>query len=169
MFSKLLVVASFVAFAASLQAPNSAFLPPFSQIPVARRQIQFLPQPTLRPYAPVPTPIAYRQTGEASARILKQDSDISPDGSYQYAYETENGISAQESGVPKSLGGNPPEIAEQVQGAFSYTSPEGEHVVLQYAANENGFQPSGSHIPTPPPIPEAIARSLQFLQANGRL
>lgn len=32
---------------------------------------------------------------------------------------------------------------------------------MRYTAGDNGFQAQGSHIPTPPPVPEAIARALQ--------
>ena len=34
--------------------------------------------------------------------IRSQSSDISPDGSYNWQYETENGISASETGSPKA-------------------------------------------------------------------
>lgn len=78
--------------------------------------------------------------------ILRSDSNINPDGSYAYEYETGNGIRVQESGV----GG------KQVQGSVSYTGDDGQPIQFSYVADENGFQPTGSHLPTPPPIPEAI-------------
>lgn len=52
--------------------------------------------------------------------------------------------------------------AEVIRGSFSYTSPEGQPISLSYIADENGFQAQGAHLPTPPPIPEAILRSLAY-------
>ena len=40
--------------------------------------------------------------GEADAPVLKNNFDIDPSGSYQFEYETGNGISAQEQGVVKN-------------------------------------------------------------------
>jgi len=49
------------------------------------------------------------------------------------------------------------------QGAISYVSPDGQTIQTGYIADENGYQPYGSHLPTPPPIPEAIQESLRLL------
>lgn len=49
----------------------------------------------------------------------------------------------------------------RAQGGFSYTSPDGQQVHISYTADENGFVPQGSHIPTAPPIPEEIQRAIQ--------
>ncbi|KAK4879437.1 hypothetical protein RN001_007583 [Aquatica leii] len=95
--------------------------------------------------------------------ILKQLYDLSPDGSFQWSYDSENGISASEQGSVKQIGN---EAGVVVQGQYSYPSPTGENVVIQYIADENGFQPQGSVLPTPPPIPEAILRSLAYNAAH---
>ncbi|XP_048485221.1 endocuticle structural glycoprotein SgAbd-8-like [Plutella xylostella] len=93
--------------------------------------------------------------------ILRQESEISPDGSYSWAYETGNGISADEKGSLKNIGAEEPAL--EVQGQFAYPSEDGGNIQLTYIANENGFQPQGAHLPTPPPIPEAIQRALAYL------
>lgn len=78
------------------------------------------------------------------------------------SYETGNGIAAEEQGFLKNAG--QPELEAQVaQGQFQYTNPEGELIQVSYIADENGFQPQGSHIPTPPPIPPAIQKALDYL------
>lgn len=33
-------------------------------------------------------------------------------------------------------------------------------------ADEYGFRPSGDHLPTPPPVPDAILKSLQYNAAH---
>ena len=49
------------------------------------------------------------------------------------------------------------------QGSTYYISPEGQKITLSWEADENGFRPKGDHLPTPPPIPEEIARILPTL------
>lgn len=92
--------------------------------------------------------------------IVRQNSEINPDGSYQYSFETGNGITGEESGALKNIGAEEPAL--QVQGKWSWSNEEGP-VQLSYIANENGYQPQGSHLPTPPPVPEAIQRALAYL------
>ncbi|XP_019876051.1 endocuticle structural glycoprotein SgAbd-4 [Aethina tumida] len=112
----------------------------------------------LTPLQPVRAPVYHPvQTAPGQViAILRQESDISPDGSYRWALETENGIAAQEQGVG----------AQSAQGNFAWTSPEGVPVAIQYVADENGYQPSGDAIPQPPPIPAAIQRSLEWIAAH---
>lgn len=46
-------------------------------------------------------------------------------------------------------------------GSFSYTSPDGQQIQIQYSADERGFVPQGDHLPTSPPIPEEIQRAIE--------
>jgi hypothetical protein len=78
------------------------------------------------------------------------------------SYETGNGISAREEGFLKNAG-NPETEAQVAQGQFSYTGDDGIPISLTYTADENGFVAQGAHLPTPPPIPPAIQRALEFL------
>ncbi|XP_049865995.1 endocuticle structural glycoprotein ABD-4-like [Pectinophora gossypiella] len=96
--------------------------------------------------------------------ILKQDFDQQVDGSYRYSYETENGIKAEETGTLKKTSGPDASDVIVAQGGFSYTAPDGTQINLNYIADdENGFKPEGAHLPTPPPIPPAIQKALDFL------
>ncbi|CAD7090708.1 unnamed protein product [Hermetia illucens] len=101
----------------------------------------------------VAQPPQQRLSPEGAAEIKIYSSDLNPDGSYQYSYDTTNGIAAQEQGVG----------AVRAQGGFSYTSPEGIPIQVAYTADENGFQPQGNHLPQ---IPEAILRALQWNAAH---
>lgn len=59
---------------------------------------------------------------------------------------------------------------QSASGSFSYTAPDGTNIKLEYTADENGFQPVGDHLPTPPPIPPEILKSLEenaAAAANG--
>lgn len=47
--------------------------------------------------------VAHLRSVDADAVIVRQDADVLPD-QYQFAFETSNGISAQESGVLKNAG-----------------------------------------------------------------
>ncbi|CAH1278930.1 unnamed protein product [Diabrotica balteata] len=97
--------------------------------------------------------------------IVRQEQEVNYDGTYEYNFETGNGIVQEEKGFLKNAGTK--EEAQVAQGLSSYTSPEGIRIELRYIADENGFQPIGDHLPTPPPIPEAILRALSVLKQLG--
>nr|XP_021207423.1 cuticular protein RR-1 motif 37 isoform X1 [Bombyx mori] len=104
------------------------------------------------------------QKSDQTAEIIKQDFDQQVDGSYQFSYETDNGIKAEETGSLKKASG--PDASDVIiaQGAFSYTAPDGTVISLNYVADDDGgFKPEGAHLPTPPPIPPAIQKALDFL------
>ncbi|XP_017785779.1 PREDICTED: endocuticle structural glycoprotein SgAbd-2-like [Nicrophorus vespilloides] len=92
--------------------------------------------------------------------IIKYNYDPRPDGSYTYEYETGNGIVANENGYPKGSD------SQVKQGSYSYTGPDGNRYTINYIADEDGFRAQGAHLPTAPPIPDAILKSLQYNAAH---
>ncbi|GBP89586.1 Endocuticle structural glycoprotein SgAbd-2 [Eumeta japonica] len=113
-------------------------------------QFQQQQQGSSQPYTTEPIP------------IIRQEQVINADGSYSWSYETGNGIAAEEQGYVKNLGVPDQEI-QTAQGQYQYTAPDGTPIHLKYIADENGFQPQGDHLPTPPPIPEEIQKALEYL------
>ncbi|KAH8360489.1 hypothetical protein KR200_006881 [Drosophila serrata] len=98
----------------------------------------------------------YADNINKDALTIREDSNpADSEGNYNFAFETSNGIQAQEAGN-----------ANGVSGSTNYVSPEGIPISLTYVADENGFQPQGAHLPTPPPIPEAILRALEYIAAH---
>jgi hypothetical protein len=97
--------------------------------------------------------------------IIKSENENNGDGTFRWATELSDGTKSEQSGYIKP--GDDPENAIQVmQGSYSYYTPEGELISVTYVADENGFQPQGEHLPTPPPIPEAIQKALDIIYAN---
>ncbi|XP_054732669.1 pupal cuticle protein Edg-78E-like [Anastrepha obliqua] len=76
-------------------------------------------------------------------------------GIYRYAYKTSNGIAVQAAGS-----------ALETIGIFSYVSPEGIPIEVRYIADELGFHAVGRHLPRPPPIPDYILRSLEYIRTH---
>uniref|UniRef100_A0A224XS48 Putative cuticle protein n=1 Tax=Panstrongylus lignarius TaxID=156445 RepID=A0A224XS48_9HEMI len=97
------------------------------------------------------------------ARILRQEQDTQFDGSFNYAYETENGINGQASGVLKNPGREDEGIS--IEGSYSWTSPEGIPITITFIADEQGYRAQGDAIPTSPPVPEAIQRALDYIRS----
>ncbi|XP_065160865.1 cuticle protein CP14.6-like [Atheta coriaria] len=90
-----------------------------------------------------------------NARILRYDSENNGEQGYKYAYETDDGTSAQEQGYLKDAD------TAAAQGSYQFVAPDGQQFSITYTADENGYQPQGAHIPTPPPIPADILKGLE--------
>ncbi|XP_013137557.1 PREDICTED: probable serine/threonine-protein kinase DDB_G0282963 [Papilio polytes] len=89
---------------------------------------------------------------DKASNIVRFENNVGPQA-YNYAFETDNGITAEENGVAVN--------GIQAEGGYSYTGDDGKVYKVTYTAGEGGYQPSGDHLPTPPPIPEEILKSLE--------
>ncbi|XP_061710345.1 endocuticle structural glycoprotein ABD-4-like [Cydia pomonella] len=99
---------------------------------------------------------------DQSATVLRSESEVKSDG-FQYLFETDNGISAQATGsLRKGAEGE----SLVIQGQYQYTAPDGTPIQVNYESDESGYRPNGAHIPTPPPIPDAIKRALDYIAAH---
>lgn len=88
-------------------------------------------------------------------------------------WETGNNIIAQEEGYIKDLGPDPDAAGQNLnaqvqQGSYTYTSPEGQVITVNYIADEKGFHPSGDHLPTPPPVSPEVQKGLDLIYAGIR-
>ncbi|XP_076298826.1 larval cuticle protein LCP-17 [Lasioglossum baleicum] len=135
------IAASFIGLTNHFESKMKFFILCFAMVAVAVADVSHLQQPTA---------------------ILKQSNDISQDGSYSYAYETENGIYHAESGNPVVVDPTSPPVVVS-QGQYQYTSPDGTPVAVSYIADHNGYQPQGAHIP---PISPLIQKALEYIRAH---
>ncbi|KAI4456121.1 cuticle protein [Holotrichia oblita] len=95
--------------------------------------------------------------------IVSQQSDAQPDGQYNFAFEGGDGTQQQQTGEVKVVEDKP---VISVSGKYSYVDAEGATHSVSYTADETGYHPEGDILPVGPPIPEAIARSLQYIQEH---
>lgn len=84
---------------------------------------------------------------------------------YSYSYNTDTGIQAQEDGHLNHI--NTEQEALEARGSYSYTDAEGNTFQVSYVANENGFQPEGTHLPTASLIKKALQYIAQHPEENG--
>ncbi|XP_017785747.1 PREDICTED: larval cuticle protein LCP-30-like [Nicrophorus vespilloides] len=126
--------------------------------------------PTRRyPSGGFPAPAKYNQGrfDDGRWRIIKQSGNVGNDA-YQWEYETENGIIAEENGKVVNKGNKDAE-AMRAKGYYKYTGPDNIVYTVSYTADENGFIAKGNHLPTPPPIPSEIIKALELQRAAGKL
>ncbi|XP_026471258.1 endocuticle structural glycoprotein SgAbd-2-like [Ctenocephalides felis] len=149
---KLFLVGLFVAVCSAGRLENN-YLPP-NNAQASGGNAKFLAAPYGAAGGPTTPPVP----------ILKSVNENNGDGSYNFEYETGNGISQQESGHLENQGSENEE--QVVSGSYSYTGPDGNVYTVQYRADSNGFQAFGDHLPTAPPVPEAILKSLEQNRAE---
>ncbi|XP_046447551.1 endocuticle structural glycoprotein SgAbd-4-like [Daphnia pulex] len=104
--------------------------------------------------------------GDKHPAIVSQSDVRNIDGSSQWSFAGSDGTTREESQIQKQLtSGYDKETASgnTNKGSTYYISPEGQKITLTWISDENGFQPKGDHLPTPPPVPEEIARMLSTL------
>ncbi|XP_022901107.1 endocuticle structural glycoprotein ABD-4-like [Onthophagus taurus] len=122
-------------------------------------------------------PAADSAPSQTPVPIVSQNSDFNGNGNFTYSYETGDGIKLQQAGfvkpIPpgerKAVDGEKEGAAEAqvINGSYSYTAPDGTAIELQYTADESGFHPQGSHLPTPPPVPKEIQDLLNSLPPSS--
>lgn len=95
-------------------------------------------------------------------KVISEEHNLGDNkGHYSFAYETEGGILQKETGSRKYAG--TPDETQLIQGSVQYNAPDGTPIALSWTADEFGTQVAGSHLPTPPPIPIAIQRALDWI------
>lgn len=95
---------------------------------------------------PTSAPAPAASGADASATVLRNDATVNAD-SFEYSYETSNGIKAQEKGELKTIGEGK---AIVTQGEYSWIAPDGQTYTLKFVADENGFQPVADFLPVAP-------------------
>merc|ERR1711955_875 len=100
--------------------------------------------------------------------ILRSAATVDETGKYAYGFEGANGIKLSEEGEQKRFGNEPEEVGSIARGSYSYEL-DGVTYTVNWVADENGFQPTGAHLPVAPPMPEYVVKMLADLRAAGKL
>ncbi|XP_062540191.1 larval cuticle protein LCP-17-like [Armigeres subalbatus] len=80
--------------------------------------------------------LAVAVSARPDVAVKTQELDITPEGSFKYNYELDDGTAANAEGD-----------ANNVSGSYKYKTPEGENVEINYVADAFGYQPQGTHVP----------------------
>ncbi|CAG9127119.1 hypothetical protein JYU34_016434 [Plutella xylostella] len=85
-------------------------------------------------------------------KILRSNFEAQPDGAYVYGFESEDGITREETGELKEAldEDNKPHTVVVVRGSYTYLDSEGQPQTITYYADETGFHAEGAAIPKAP-------------------
>jgi len=81
------------------------------------------------------------------------DSDVQPE-SFKFGVETSDGTTHDAEGELKYVGSDHESLV--VHGSYSFVADDGKTYTVTYVADENGYQPSGAHLPTDPAVYPAL-------------
>merc|ERR1712008_250678 len=89
--------------------------------------------------------------------IIRQESTLSGPA-FSYNFEADNGIAVQATGTPGTAG------QSNIQGQYSYTSPEGTPVQILYVCDEQGCRYDSPILPVAPAAPAHVADLLRMAE-----
>ncbi|CAD7013191.1 endocuticle structural glycoprotein SgAbd-3 [Ceratitis capitata] len=97
-------------------------------------------------------------------QLISNEAMVEYDGKFHYHYELGDGSKASQDGVLKNV--DPEHQGESIEGKFAFVGDDGKEYLVSYIADENGYQPIGDHLPTPPPVPESVLKTLKYLEEH---
>jgi Insect cuticle protein len=100
---------------------------------------------------------------------MESDGRNLGDNIVAFSYETGNNILSEESGYLKDISEDNPSGTLVQKGSYSYESPDGQLINVEYQADEQGFRVNGDHLPTPPPVSPEIQAGLDLIYEGIRL
>lgn len=92
---------------------------------------------------------------DAHAHVQQEFKKEDGHGHFAFGFDATNGIGASEAGDQSD-----------VHGEYHFVTKEGVPVKVTYTADANGFHPQGDVLPTAPPVPEAIRKSLEYIKSH---
>ncbi|KAM8714044.1 hypothetical protein ACLKA7_014237 [Drosophila subpalustris] len=97
---------------------------------------------------------------------IVNESNVEYNGKFHSHYELRDGSKSTQEGVLKEVHSNV--FGESIKGQYSFVADDGQEYAVSYIADENGFQPVGKHLPTPPPVPESVIKALQYIKDHPK-
>ncbi|CAG7731468.1 unnamed protein product [Allacma fusca] len=91
--------------------------------------------------------------------IESMSSDSDHKGVYNFNYKSGDGSQVQVAGSLRDLGDQEGPVNVK-QGSYSFTAPDKKVYTVNWTSDENGFHATGDHLPTSPPIPDDINKSI---------